>query len=130
MRQIREADNQVDHIRGNAANFNRRHLRAPQEHPQVHRARQHHAENEERPGERSKEEEKARQERQAPPPQKEDAGRVVGCEDDQRPLVASKRACMVGALCRRAKRSDFGQSQLVPVFQYMPVRPSSQDLDR
>ena len=26
--------------------------------------------------------------------------------------------------------SDFGQSQLVPVFQYMPVRPSSQDLDR
>jgi hypothetical protein len=63
MRQIREADNQVDHLRGNAANFNRRHLQARQGHPQVHQVRQRQAETEARPGEENKEEEEARQER-------------------------------------------------------------------
>ena len=65
VRQIRKADNQwqVDHLRGNEANFNRRHLQARQEHPQVHRVRQRQAETEARPGEENKEEEEAHQER-------------------------------------------------------------------
>ena len=63
MRQIREADNQVDHLRGNAANFNRRHLQAHQGHPQVHQGRQRQAETEAGPREENKEEEEARQER-------------------------------------------------------------------
>jgi hypothetical protein len=51
MRQIREADNQVDHLRGNAANFNRHHLQARQGHLQVRHVRQRQAETEARPGE-------------------------------------------------------------------------------
>ena len=63
MRPIRKADNQVDHLRCNEANFNRRHLQARQEHPQVHRVRQRQAETEARPAEENKEEEEAHQER-------------------------------------------------------------------
>ena len=62
-RQIREAGNKVGHLRGSAANFNRRPLQARQEHPQVHRVRQRQAETEARPGEENKEEREARQER-------------------------------------------------------------------
>jgi hypothetical protein len=63
MRQIREGDKQVDHLRSNAAIFNRRHLQARQGHPQVHRMRQRQAETEAGPGEENKAEEEARQER-------------------------------------------------------------------
>jgi hypothetical protein len=60
MRQIREADNQVEHLRGNTANFNRRHLQARHGHPQVQHVRQRQAETEAGPREENKEEEEAR----------------------------------------------------------------------
>ena len=93
LRQIREADNQVDHLRSNAAfsNHHRRHQEphAHQEHPQIHRAgRKPQAETEEGEG---SEEEKARQDRQAPPPQEEDAGVVKRRGEVHSPLDANKR---------------------------------------
>ena len=94
LRQIREADNQVDHLRSNAAFSNRRHrhrheTHAHQKHPQIHRAgRKPQAEIEEGEG---NEEEKARQDRQAPPPQEEGADVVKRRGGVHRPLDANKR---------------------------------------
>ena len=92
LRQIREADNQVDHLRSNAACSNHRRRQEPhahQEHPQTRRA-DHKPQAETEEGEGS-EEEKARQDRQAPPPQEEDAGAVKRRGDVHRPRDVNKR---------------------------------------
>ena len=94
LRQIREADNQVDHLRSNAACSNRRRRQpqephAHQEYPQIHHAgHKPQAEIEEGEG---NEEEKARQDRQAPPPQEEGADVVKRRGEVHHPLDANKR---------------------------------------
>ena len=102
LRQVRQADDKVGHLRSNAADSSHRHrqkLHAHQEHPQIQRAGRNH-QTETEAGEGCAEE-KPSQDQQAPPPEEEDEGGVNGGRRGVHlTLLDKKHRQIVQSLCR------------------------------